>query len=584
MDTLPEFLFEKIRLMPEQPAYTWWNRTAWQTLSWREFGIRVAHSARQLEQAGVMPGDRVVLVSPNCVEWPELDLAIQVTGAVSVPLSPLMTGPQIGSLLEHCQPALMIVADQEKASKLPNPANRNSAREDGTGREPEPAGQGNSQDFRGTPTARHQDSSDQPAAPPTSQPGLPLWILAERNDSREQAGDVHDQARAIEWMMQTSRVRLRPDSLVSILYTSGTTGIPKGVMLSQSNLVSNALAKVRTLALGPEDVRLCWLPMSHIFSRLADLATGWWSGCHSVISRGRDHLFGELQQFRPTYLNGVPWFYDKCCRLIDNPGGLRELLGGRIRLCNCGGAPLPQHVLDIFAAGGVCLVNGYGLTEASPVVSSNSPTANRPGSVGRAVPGVELRVSGEGTLLVRGPNVMQGYYRDPEGTRQTLRDGWLDTGDLAAIDSDGFVWITGRKKELIVTMTGRNIAPVAIEHRLLADPRFLQVLVVGDQRNFLVALVVPNREHPEVQALWSGDPDGRGPLEHLLMEQVSRLLADLAPYEQIAGLLLVDQPFSVENGMATPKQSLRRDRIAAHFATGIDDLYRRLTPDRSGRG
>lgn len=534
MDTLPEFLFDKLERMPDRPAVMAWRDADWQLRTWREFASDVAALARELTEAGIGSGDRVALVSENRYEWPVLDLAIQSAGAVSVPLSPLMSGSQLRDLLAHCDPGLVVVSDSGLAEKIR---------------------------FGETGAA-------------------PVWILDQQPGGRgAPVSGPADGDRDLVWLARLARERVRPDSLLSILYTSGTTGAPRGVMLSQSNLVSNANAKVAALPLEAEDVRLCWLPMAHIFARLADLATSWRSGCLSVISRGRDHLFGEIRQFRPTYLNGVPWFYDRCCRISPSADGLREMLGGRIRLCNCGGAPLPRHVLEHFSAGHVQLVNGYGLTETSPVVTSNRPAQNRPGSVGQPVDGVSVQIDGQGVVCVRGPNVMLGYYRDTEGTAAVLKDGWLNTGDLGHLDGDGFLWITGRRKELIVTLTGRNIAPVPIENRLLASPLVQQCMVVGDNRNFLMALVVPNLQQEAAGRLLAG-PDGREKLRDLILVHARESLADAADYEQIADVILVETPFTVENGLATPKQSLRRKQIAEFHSARIDEAYRTFRRDR----
>jgi len=542
MQVLPEFLLDKLDRFPNRTAVIALRHGRWIEHSWGQFGADIFRFARLLDDAGIVPGDRIALIAENRYEWPVVDLAMQICGAISVPLSHQLTGPQTHELICHAEPVLVIVSDDVQAKKLA-------------------------------------------AYCPNDTRAIPVWVMDDAEwFSTEPVAPRSDHTlrEEIDWMKKHCMQRTGPESTVTILYTSGTTGNPKGVMLSQSNLVSNAQAKLATLPLTGQDVRLCWLPMVHVFARLADLATAWINGCVSVISAGKQELFGEIQRFRPTYINGVPWLYEKCCRLLEarqeleTPGALRQLLGGRPSICNCGGAPLPIHVLKVFAAQDVVLVNGYGLTETSPVLTSNSPTHNRPGSVGRPVPGVEIRISSDGAVQARGPNIMQGYFRDPQATVAAISNDWLDTGDLGHLDEDGYLWLTGRKKEMIVTLTGRKIAPSAIEQRLLADPWIAQSMVVGNNRRFLTALIVPASDGPGT----AGKPDhdreidtADRSLQESLMSRIRRAQSGLPRYEKIAGIVIVDQPFSVENGMATTKLSLKRYRIEQHYSARLEALY-----------
>ena len=293
---------------------------------------------------------------------------------------------------------------------------------------------------------------------------------------------------------------MRPDDLATILYTSGTTGEPKGVMLSQRNLASNAVASVEAFGSRSEDLRLTWLPLSHIFARTCDLYTWLVTGCRLALAESPEAVIATCHQLQPTLINGVPYFYEKVQRrfteagLADKPGELVKLFGGRMRLCVSGGAALPPHVARFYEAQGLRLLQGYGLTETSPVIATESEKAHKLGTVGRAVPGVEVRISAEGEIQTRGPHVMLGYWHDPKSTAATIEDGWLRTGDLGQLDAEGFLQITGRKKELIVTAGGKNIAPAYLEGLLIEDPLIQQAVVIGDGRNFLTALIVPDYE------------------------------------------------------------------------------------------
>ena len=324
-----------------------------------------------------------------------------------------------------------------------------------------------------------------------------LWnefVAAQRPESEPDSAFESLAARSVE--------STKADDLATILYSSGTTGEPKGVMLSHYNLVSNALATDVHFESVESDVKLCWLPLSHIFARTCDLYCWIVRGSQMVLAQSRDTILADCQQFRPTLLNGVPYFFDKVHRHCASQGGsdeeqktrLQELLGGRLRMACSGGAPLADATAEYFQRHGLPLVQGYGLTESSPVITVSTPHLFRTGSVGRALEGIEVKIADDGEILTRGPHVMKGYWKQPQATAETIRDGWLHTGDLGRLDDEGFLWITGRKKELIVTASGKNIAPAYLERLICEDPLILQALIVGDRRNYLAVLVVPNAD------------------------------------------------------------------------------------------
>ncbi len=373
--------------------------------------------------------------------------------------------------------------------------------------------------------------------------------------------------------------------LATILYTSGTTGEPKGVMLSHNNLTSNAIGTLEFLTPEAGDVRLNFLPFSHVFARTCDLYT-WiaFNGVELVLAESRDTVIGNCLEVSPTLINGVPYFFDKVLRytleqpLDEQEGFLAKLLGGRLRMCCSGGAALPQHVAEAFARQGVMLVQGYGLTETSPVITICDDAA-RVGSAGRAIPGVEIRIAEDGEILTRGPHIMIGYWNKPQATADVLRDGWLVTGDLGRLDEDGYLYITGRKKEIIVTAGGKNVAPVLLESLLTEDPLILQAMVVGDGRNYLAALVVADVENLRSELTsrkidcppegWDNDPRVR----QLLADRVVQRLAGLSHYEQVAKFAIVTSPFTPESGELTPTLKLRRNIIAKRYAAAIEALY-----------
>ncbi|MCH2179533.1 MAG: AMP-dependent synthetase/ligase [Mariniblastus sp.] len=520
-NTLIGIFFAQAASNPTGSCLTFFEAGQWRTLSWQEVEERVVIFAKRLLHLGIHPEDRVAQISENRYEWMILDLAIQAVGAVHIPINPQLTREQAQSQLAHCQPDLVVVSDETQRSKA------------------------QSVDINGKKVWAYD----------TTLSGDPTFA------DLDQA--ITPELKALS-LRRHSEANVDQDSLLSILYTSGTTGKPKGVMLSQKNIVSNVQAKLSALPLGPDDIRLCWLPMSHIFSRVADQYTAYAAGCHSILSREPGRVFEELAHFRPSYLNGVPYFFEKCYRKLkakdrlDEPGALLELLGGRMQLCNCGGAPLADPVFDYFQSAGVELVTGYGLTEASPVVATNRPAANRRGSVGQAIDGVTIRIASDGEILVQGPGVMVGYWRDKDQTDRDVQDGWLHTGDLGTIDPEGYLTIIGRKKEMLITTGGHNISPLALETKLVSDPWIDQCIVVGDRRDYLTALIVP--------AMWPIDPKR-------LEARVNRCLSGLSRYEQIGRFLLIREPFSVERGLLTPKGSLCRTPILNRYSSEIDQLY-----------
>ncbi|QDV76954.1 AMP-dependent synthetase/ligase [Botrimarina mediterranea] len=365
-----------------------------------------------------------------------------------------------------------------------------------------------------------------------------------------------------------------PPELSTIVETAGTSGEPRGVMLSEANLASNAIALSEASGGDGDELRLSFLPMEHLYARTCDLYTWVVRGSRLVLAESPKTVFRDAKIVRPTVINGVPYFFQKAIDLADKEGlSLRQLLGGEIKRCYCGGALLAPAVEQRFFDEGVPLFTGYGLTEASPVVTVNTPAAYKLGTVGRPLPGVEVRIASDGEVLVRGPNVMLGYYNDPEATAAALRDGWLYTGDLGELDSDGFLTITGRKKELIVLATGKNVAPSRVEALLCASPWIEQACVFGDGEKGLRALIVPNpqrlRAEIKRRRLWVWSK--RGALRHaavqsLYREVIDACLAGAAREEQVHSFTLIGRGFERERGEMTAKLSLRREVIAKNFA------------------
>jgi len=543
-ETVVDLLLHQVATRSDRTAFLYWDGIAWRSKSWLEVAIDVAQVGRGFQSAGIQRGDRVALLADNSYEWLLSDLALQAIGAVSVPLHTQLSGEQIGDQIAHSGSTFAIVSSPGLYSKLKPQLSR----------------------LKLSPQQLATIDFDLPGA----------WQLQQWLEEK-QATDED-----LRWL-QTAAGQIGAADLLTILYTSGTTGDPKGVMLTQRNVVANAYSKCATLPLGPEDIRVCWLPLSHIFARVCDLVTGILAGCETVLSRGRDFVLDECRQFHPTYMNAVPYFYERCYRLLlqagqlNNNEALGKLLGGRMRICNCGGAPLADHVFDYFRAAGIGLVTGYGLTEAAPVVTSNRPGAWRRGSVGQVISGVEIKLAEDGEVLARGENIMPGYYRNPDATGRALRDGWLHTGDLGHLDQEGYLYLNGRKDDLIVLSTAKKVYPADLENLLLASPAITQCCLFGDRRNFLVAMVAiePN-ELKAVAAAANTSTTAANWQEETVQQEFGRLLAGRASHEQIGGVLILKEPFSTANGMLTAKQSMRRKEIHRHYSGELEKHYESL--------
>ncbi|MBI5757847.1 MAG: long-chain fatty acid--CoA ligase [Planctomycetales bacterium] len=549
--TVVEFLVRNVREQPDKPAI-WFRRSGGIVeRTWSEIGRDVVRAGQALASLGVTPGDRVAFISSNRYEWPICDLAILGIGAVHLPIHNTLTGPQMRFQIADSGARVVIVAGDEQAAKLaaadPLPPNIRFVSLDAT-------------------------------KVPLGGAAIPqLSELAALPDDAAFSSGLDRLATAT-----------RADALATILYTSGTTGEPKGVMLSHGNLASNAAGMVRDFD-GPNesqsDRRLNMLPLSHIFARTCDLYACLVGASELAFADSPQTAVADSVTFHPTFINAVPYFYEKVMRtLIDDgraniPGALPEMLGGHLRCCCSGGAPLPTHVAQFFVEHGLLLIQGYGLTESSPVITMNTPRVFRHGTIGRPLSGVEVRIGDDGEILSRGPQIMLGYWNRPEETAAALQDGWLHTGDLGEIDADGFVRITGRKKELIVTSGGKKIVPSAVESLLTSDTLIRQAAVIGDGRNYLTALVVPNRDALAAALVDAGhaatsDDACRHPAaEALVLERIRLRTTNLSHYEQVRRIALVEREFSVEREELTLTMKMRRATIAANFAAEIERLY-----------
>jgi long-chain acyl-CoA synthetase len=489
----------------------------WRT--WREVWNDVQTLAATLRVAGVSHGDRIAQISENYYEWILVDLALHLTGAVHVPIHPTLSGEQIAQQIATCEPRVLFVSRNELLARFSECL------------------------AHGETIFVHEEQDYTASKPPLGSDAGP-----------------HSPFPSPE-----------PEDLATILFTSGTTGQPRGVMLSQRNLASNAAALAEAHGSGHEQTRLNILPFNHIYARTCDLYTWLYRGSRLVLAESRDTLLRDLLVVRPTALSAVPYVYQRIADGLrkrgaaDKAAALAATFGGRMERLMCGGAALAPGDEAWYAEHELPVLCGYGLTEASPVVTSSTRAAHRAGCVGRAIPGVEVRIGNGGEVLVRGPNVMLGYWQDEVATAEAIRDGWLHTGDLGTLDADGYLTLHGRKKELIALSTGKKVWPTRIESLLTASPLIEQAAVFGEGRPALVALIFP-----ATCGLAPNSPE----LRENLAAEISRRLAPAAAEEQVRHFVVLDRPFSIERGELTPKLSLSREIIACNFSAEIASCAR----------
>lgn len=589
--SLPSMFFAQAAALGDRPFL--WRREAagWVGRSWREVAVAANRCARGLLAAGLAEGDRVILVSENRPEWPIADIGIMSAGGVTVPGYTTNTVADHLHLINNSGARYAIVSQPALAERVIAAAAR----------------------------ADHPPRVITIEPPGLRQnPGIELSGWSELLAAGD--GRPDDIAERI--------LRLGRRSLACVIYTSGTGGVPRGVMHSHGGIMSNCAGAHEVLkTLGPMDdeVFLSFLPLSHAYEHTAGQFFPISLGAQIYYVESTDQLIGTIPEVRPTLMLAVPRLYEvlrpRILRAVERQGGLAEMLfkralalgsrryerpeamtpierledraldllvrrkiarrfGGRLKAFVSGGAPLNYEVGLFFTALGVRLLQGYGQTENSPVASVMDPRKPRLRTVGPPIPGVAVRIAEDGEILLSGEAIMLGYWNDPEGTAEAVRDGWLHTGDVGRIDEDGFIVITDRKRDIIVNSGGDNISPQRVEGFLTLEPEISQAMVYGDRRPYLVAAIVPSAEFAaawaglhgrtgEGLAALVGDPGFRADMAAAL-ERVNRSLSSL---ERVRKFLLIGEPFTVDNGMSTPTLKLRRHEILARYGEGLRALY-----------
>ena len=554
-----------------RPAFLVDRDGAWSPVGWEEAAERVTALANGFLSLGVEKGDKVALLCRTRLEWSLTDYALATIGAILIPIYPTSSPPEIAYILRDSETKLLLSEDEEQLAKT--------------------------RDLEGDlPSLERVIGIDAPGGDGT---------LEEVADAGRAWGPSHPEALA------NAAAQVGPDDTLTFLYTSGTTGNPKGCLLSHRNYVAMTEAVVAMKALfRDDDTALLFLPLAHNFARLIQF-TAAAVGFPLALCPDVRGVSAALAEVRPTLFPSVPRVYEKVHTAVKTAAAesspvkrrlaewafavgertargdsgpalalqariadrlvlskVRARMGGRLRFAVSGGAPLAPEIARFFAACGVLILEGYGMTECTTAATLNPPGAPRFGTVGPALPGIELRIDTDGEILIRGETVFGGYYRNPEATAEAMTDGWLRSGDIGTLDDDGYLTITDRKKDIIVTAGGKNVAPQVIENALTTSPYVSNALVVGDNRPYIVALVTVDAD--EVKGLGApGSPEVRAAVE----QAVAEVNAELGRVEQIKRFTILERDFSAEEGEITPTLKLKRRVCIAHFGDEIERLY-----------
>ena len=556
----------------------------YQDISYTEFGASVDAFSKGLNALGVQKGDRIAILSENRPEWAISDFGILKAGAVNVPMFSTLTAAQVGYILKDSGAKIICVSTEKQLEKV------TSIRDE--------------------------------------VPTLEQVIIFDAIEGETQAGVIQFTA-ACEMAGEEVGSDSQEDEVATIIYTSGTTGNPKGVMLTHANFIFNLQACKSLIEVRETDVLLSFLPLSHVFERLGGHYVPLFSGAKIAYAESTFTVAQNMKDVAPTVMLSVPRLYEtmheRILRAVEEGSPLKQKIfhwgvsvgsavssaiqqgkkpsailqlqqgiadklvfaklkaatGGRLRFFVSGGAALPQSIAEFFHAAGILILEGYGLTETSPVISMNHPEKWKFGTVGVSVPGVEIQIAEDGEILTRGPHVMKGYFNNASATAEVIdAEGWFHTGDIGIIDEAGFVKITDRKKNIIVLSNGKNVAPQPIESALVQSPFISQIMVIGSERKNLAALIVPNFDALKAWAADNSiDTDDLSAMlqtrevqQHIQSEIRSRL-TDFADFEQVRRFTLLEKEFSQEDDEMTPTLKLKRNVIMEKYGDVIEGMY-----------
>ncbi len=588
VESIPQLFLEAVKKYQKRDAFRFKKEGRYTDISHDEAFGKVHHAALGLRSLRLAKGDRVALLSENRPEWMVADLAILSAGCINVPIYTTLPAKQVAYILKDSEARAVFVSDTTQLAKILE------IRE-------------NLPELQHIITfASSCDVADVVTLDKLCATGASL-----------------PNPKSFEEMIAT----IGRYDWASIIYTSGTTGDPKGAILTHWNFIINATTSASVLGIGPEDVFLSFLPLSHVFARTAGYYALLDAGVSIAYAESVDTLLQNMVEVKPTLVISVPRLYEKMyARIMDRATSgsamkkmiffwaqsvgrvymkerleghirtltkhkyalanklvfskLKQIVGGRLRFFVSGGAPLHREVAEFFCALGLPILEGYGLTETSPVIAVNTFEAFKFGSVGKPIPGVAVKIADDGEILVKGPNVMLGYFKKPDLTSDAIRDDWFHTGDIGFIDNEGFLSITDRKKDIIVTAGGKNVTPQHIESALKTSKYIAEVVLIGNRRKFISALIVPNFDNVKKFAV-----DAQIPYTDLtsllknpkivekIQNEIDRKSVDFASFERVKKFVLLDHDFSIEDGKLTPSLKVKRAIVEQEFKEQINKLY-----------
>lgn len=589
VDTLSQLFLHTSKSFPKDDLMLYKKERKYTPISTDEFAERVKHLALGLRGLGYESGDKLVIFSENRPEWVMTDLANLCLGGVTVPIYTSLVPEQIKYIIDNSDARVVVFSGEEMWEKI------NAVRSDLVKVEH---------------YITYQDDG----------PEGTLTFTDVQKRGEKLAEEQPD-------LFEGLALQVKPDDVASIIYTSGTTGLPKGVMLMHSNFVSNVVAVTKIIEFTEQDRVLSFLPLSHVLERMVTFAY-LYKGCSIAYAESIETVAENLLEIRPQIMVSVPRVFEKIyAKVMDNvlassplkrkiffwaarvgreyggkklldqpiPGSLQfkknlaqklvfskiiEKTGGRVRFFVSGGAPLSKDIAEFFYAMGLVVLEGYGLTETSPVIAVNTLEDIRFGSVGKPIPGIEVNIADDGEVLTKGPHVMKGYYKMETETREVIVDDWFYTGDIGFLDEEGFLTITDRKKDIIVTAGGKNVAPQPIENILKTNPYVSNAVIIGDRRKFISALIVPNFEklveYADANNIIYSDYSDLVKNEMILNfieSEIARATPGLASYEQVKRVALLDREFEIEKGEITPTLKVKRNIIEQKYKPVIDTLY-----------
>ncbi|QEQ56975.1 AMP-dependent synthetase/ligase [Chlorobium phaeovibrioides] len=565
----------------------------YEPITYEDFHEDVQNFTAYLKENGIEPGDRVAILSENRPGWYLSDMSILSLGAIDVPLYPSLPPNQIEYILQNSEAKAIIVSNMLQLGKILSI-------------------------WQNLPEL------------------MQIIVLNRLEEKIEDVTDLNSCKIEGKKILEAKPrllegIIISPDDTATLIYTSGTTGLPKGVMLTHRNICENVKSCSDLITLDETDCSLSFLPLSHAYERTGGYYLLFGCGAAIYLAESIETVSLNIAEAKPTIIFTVPRLFDriranmqkqiatesqlkqrifsfalstgeqynrqmalkgsvslalKAAHALSRKLVYKKILakfGGRLRYFVSGGAALPKETGEYFSSLGITILEGYGLTETSPITNVNRPEKVKFGTVGPTVRNVEIRIAGDGEILFKGPNIMKGYWKDVEATAEVIKDGWFHTGDIGRLDDDGYLTITDRKKHIIVTSGGKNIAPLPIEHLIAESPFVEQVIVIGEKRPFLIALIIPDFEKLREFAVTAGigDATEKELLENKAVSQIyEKLLRSisrkLATHEKVRKFLLVAEPFTLENGLMTPTLKIKRKTITEQYDKEIDAVYNEL--------